>query len=56
MIFATHFLLIYVAHLQTLYVLLDSSALQYSVQKLESVTPLPMDEIKIRAPKLSLIP
>jgi hypothetical protein len=36
-------------------VLLDRSALQYSVQKLESVTPFPLDEIKIRAPNLSQV-
>jgi hypothetical protein len=52
MIFATHSLLIYVTNIQKLYVLLDRSALQYSVQKLENVIPLPMGEIKIRAPYL----
>jgi hypothetical protein len=30
-------------------------SIQYSVQKLESVTPLPMDEMKIRAPYLSQV-
>ncbi len=55
MIFAKYPLLIHVTNLQKLYVLLDRSAIQYSVQKPESVTPLPMDKIKIRAPYLSQV-
>ncbi len=44
-------------NLQKLYVVLDRSTLEYSVQKLESVTPLLMDEIiTIYAPMIYTAP